>query len=102
MTRTPGAKEIETAVLIRMADSRATLLAANQASSLVSGTKNHSGLSVVRVIAALADAPHVVLLLTLCVGAIVLGPRRTIGMVGRSSARALQKGTAPKMLLEAK
>ncbi|WNC95450.1 hypothetical protein RI103_37780 (plasmid) [Paraburkholderia sp. FT54] len=102
MTRTPGDREIETAILTRMADSRATLLAANRTSSAVPAIRKQWRLPANSLIDALADAPHVALLLALCVGAIVIGPRRTIGIVGRSGVTALLKSAPRKVLLDAK
>ena len=102
MTRTPGDREIETAILTRMADSRATLLAANRTSSAIPAIRKQWRLPANSLIGALADAPHVALLLALCVGAIVIGPRRTIGIVGRSGVTALLKSAPRKVLLDAK
>jgi hypothetical protein len=49
----------------------------------------------------LADAPRVTLLLALCVGAIAFGPRRTLGIVGRSGITALLAGAARKVIAQA-
>ncbi|REE23603.1 hypothetical protein B0G71_6879 [Paraburkholderia sp. BL27I4N3] len=47
----------------------------------------------------MAEAPRVTLPLALCVGAIVLGPRRTIVIAGHSGITAWLGGTVRKVLL---
>lgn len=84
--RTP--KEAQAVILLRMAASREALLLANSTPpsgpALHPQPRSHAA----SLVASLADAPRVTLLLALCVGAIVLGPRRTMGIVSRSGITA--------------
>ena len=95
------ANEAETGILLRMAASRAALLAANSAPPSVPAVPGQPRSPATSFMASLADAPRVTLLLALCVGAIVLGPRRTIGIAGRSGIGAWLGGTVRKVILEA-
>jgi hypothetical protein len=100
MNRASTGMETESAILLRMADSRAALLVANSTpppSVPVVHGQNRS--PAVSVMASLAEAPRVTLLLALCIGAIVLGPRRTIGIAGRSGITAWLGGTVRKVML---
>jgi hypothetical protein len=81
-------KEAQAAILLRMAESREALLIANRAPPSVPAIRGQTGSSVAGVMTALGEAPRVTLLLALCVGAIVLGPRRTVGIVSRSGVTA--------------
>lgn len=92
-------REAETAILLRMAASRAALLAANSTPSSVPAVHGRTRSPAVDVIASLADAPRVTLLVALCVGAIVLGPRRTIGIASRSGITAFLGSTVRKAIL---
>ena len=93
----PIAKDAESAILIRMATSRTALLAANNAAA--SAPESHGiRRSAATVVASLADAPHVTLLMALCVGGIILGPRRTIGIVSRSSVTAWIAANVKRMV----
>jgi len=94
-TNTPA----ETAILARMAESRVALLAANSTPPAVPGGHKQSRSSASSLMASLAAAPRVTLVLALCVGAIVLGPRRTIGIVSRSGITAWLGGTVRKVVL---
>ena len=96
--RTPN--EAETAILLRMAASRAALLAANSAPPSVPAVPGQIRSPVTSFIASLKDAPRVTLLLALCVGAIVLGPRRATGIASRSGIAAWLGGTVRKVVLE--
>ncbi|MFP4891076.1 hypothetical protein [Paraburkholderia sp. EG304] len=74
-------------ILERMEASRTALVVANQTAALPAPrAASRSQLSTV--LASLAEAPHVALLLALVVGGIVLGPRRTLSIAGRSGAAA--------------
>jgi hypothetical protein len=81
--------EAESAVLSRMAASRAALLEANRVSLAASAARKPSGHSAATLVVALKDAPRVTLLMALCLSAIILGPRRTIGIASRSGVTAL-------------
>ncbi|WP_042328583.1 hypothetical protein [Paraburkholderia ginsengisoli] len=80
--------EAQAAILLRMAESREALLAANRPPPSVPVVRGQAQSSVTSVMASLAETPRVTLLLALCVGAIVLGPRRTVGIVSRSGITA--------------
>jgi hypothetical protein len=80
--------EAQTAVLLRMAASREALLRANRAPPSAQVGSEQPQAVVASLLASLAGAPRVTLLLALCVGAIVLGPRRTISVAGRSGITA--------------
>ncbi|MEA3085059.1 MAG: hypothetical protein QOC89_2756 [Paraburkholderia sp.] len=99
MTRAPTSREAETALLLRMAESRTALLAANSTPSSVPAVHGQTRPPAVGLIASLADAPRVTLLLALCVGAIVLGPRRAIVIASRSGVTAWLGGTVRKVIL---
>src|SRR6201996_4019640 len=88
MNRVATNSEAETAILLRMAESRTALLAANSTPPLVATEGGLTWPRTASTIASLADAPRVTLLLALCVGAIVLGPRRTIVIAIRSGITA--------------
>lgn len=81
-------REAQAAILLRMAASREALLAANRAPAAVPPVRGQARSSAASVMTALGEAPRVTLLLALCVGAIVLGPRRTVGIVSRSGITA--------------
>ncbi|MFM0512830.1 hypothetical protein [Paraburkholderia sp. RL17-373-BIF-A] len=100
MNQVPTNSEAEAAILLRMAESRTALLAANSTPSSVPAVHGQTRPPAVGLIASLADAPRVTLLLALCVGAIVLGPRRTIGIVSRSGITAWLGGTVRKVILK--
>jgi hypothetical protein len=99
VTRAPTTREAETAILLRMAESRTALLAATSAPPSVPAVRGQTWSPAVGLIASLADAPRVTLLLASCVGAIVLGPRRTFGIVSRSGIHAWLGGTVRKVIL---
>jgi hypothetical protein len=80
--------EAETAILLRMAASRDALLAANSTPRSVPAVHGQMRSPAASLLASLADAPRVTLPLAICIGAIVLGPRRTIGTVGGSGIKA--------------
>ncbi|MCP2091084.1 UNVERIFIED_ORG: hypothetical protein J2Y81_007171 [Paraburkholderia sediminicola] len=98
MTRTGNHKEAENAVLMRMAKSRAALLAVNRVPPAVPVAGRRTRSPATDVLASLADAPRVTLLLALCVGTIVLGPRRAFVIVGRSGITAWLGGTVRKVI----
>ena len=98
MSRASTDREAETAILLRMATSRAALLAANCTPPSVPAVHGRTRSPAVDVIASLADAPRVTLLLALCVGTIVLGPRRAFVIVGRSGITAWLGGTVRKVI----
>jgi len=100
MNRVATNNEAETAILLRMAESRKALLAANSTPPSVPAVLGQTRPPAVGLIASLADAPRVTLLLALCVGAIVLGPRRTVGIAGRSGIAAWLGGTVRKAVLK--
>jgi hypothetical protein len=100
MNRVATNSEAETAILLRMAESRTALLAANSTPPSVPAVLGQTRPPAVGLIASLADAPRVTLLLALCVGAIVLGPRRTVGIAGRSGIAAWLGGTVRKAVLK--
>ncbi|PRX32919.1 hypothetical protein B0G75_103146 [Paraburkholderia sp. BL18I3N2] len=99
MNRRHTNRERESAILARMAESRAALLAANCTPLSAPAVHGRSRSPAVGLVASLADAPRVTLLLALCAGAIVLGPRRTIGIVSRSGITAWLGGTVRKAIL---
>ncbi|WP_240975366.1 hypothetical protein [Paraburkholderia aromaticivorans] len=99
MNRASINREAETAILLRMAESRTALLAANSTSPSVPAVGGQTPFSAAGLIVSLADAPRVTLLLALCVGAIVLGPRRTIIIASRSGITAWLRGTVRKVIL---
>ncbi|MEX3898257.1 hypothetical protein [Paraburkholderia sp. BR10954] len=74
-------------ILERMEASRTALVVANRTAALPAA-RAASRFPVSTVLASLAEAPHVALLLALVVGGIVLGPRRTLSIAGRSGAAA--------------
>ncbi|MBB5459555.1 hypothetical protein [Paraburkholderia sp. Cpub6] len=74
-------------ILERMGASRAALVAANQTAALPA-VRAASRSSAGNVLASLAEAPHVALLLALVIGGVVLGPRRTLSIAGRSGLAA--------------
>ncbi|MBB5415911.1 hypothetical protein QF000_006874 [Paraburkholderia atlantica] len=74
-------------ILERMEASRTALVAANRTAVLPTA-RAASRSPVSTVFASLAEAPHVALLLALVVGGIVLGPRRTLSIAGRSGVTA--------------
>jgi hypothetical protein len=74
-------------ILERMEASRTALVVANQTAALPA-PRAAARSSVSHVLASLAEAPHVALLLALVVGGIVLGPRRTLTVAGRSGLTA--------------
>ena len=87
MNRAPFREEAEAAILARMAASRAALLEANSPPPGVSVVRRQTSLPATFV-SAIAETPRVATLLALCVGAIILGPRRTLAIAGRSGAAA--------------
>jgi hypothetical protein len=98
MNHAPTHEEAETAVLARMAASRIALLEAISTPPevpAVHGPTRHPAASFV---AALADAPRVTLILALCVSAVVLGPRRTVGIAGRSGVTAWVGSSMRKLI----
>ncbi|RKT13702.1 hypothetical protein B0G69_6883 [Paraburkholderia sp. RAU2J] len=88
MNREHTSREAQAAILLRMAASRKALLAANRAPPAVPAVRGQTRSTVTGVVTSLAEAPRVTLLLALCVGAIVLGPRRTVSIAGRSGITA--------------
>ena len=98
MNRALNDKEAELAILQRMAISRAALLAANSTPPSVRAVHGQTWSPAANLIALLADAPRVTLMLALCVGAIVLGPRRTIVIASRSGMAAWLGGTVRKVI----
>jgi hypothetical protein len=94
-------KIAENATLMRMAQSRTALLAANSMPPPVMVASHRSRLPAPSILAPLADAPRVTLLLALCVGAIVLGPRRTLGIAGRSGIASWVGSNVRKAVLGA-
>jgi hypothetical protein len=101
MNHAPGDDETETAILLRMAASRAALLAANSTPPSVPAVHGQMRSPAAGLIASLADAPRVTLLLALCVSAIVLGPGRTIGIASRSGIAAWLGDTVRKVIHKA-
>lgn len=87
MNRAPIHDDAEAVILARMAASRAALLEANSIATGVSGVRRQTSLPATFV-AAIAETPRVATLLALTVGAIILGPRRTLAIAGRSGAAA--------------
>ncbi|MFM0246187.1 hypothetical protein [Paraburkholderia sediminicola] len=98
MSRAPTDREAETAILLRMAQSRAALLVANRPPPSVPTVRGQTRSPVASVIALLEDAPRVTLLLALCVGTIVLGPRKTIGVASHSGIAAWLGGTVRNVI----
>ncbi|MFM0061017.1 hypothetical protein PQR64_35930 [Paraburkholderia phytofirmans] len=101
MKRAIGNKEQETAILTRMADSRAALVEANSAPQPISGSRNRNRHPAAGILASLPDAPHVTLVLALSVGAIAFGPRRLFGIAARSGITAWLGRTIHQAILKA-
>ena len=74
-------------ILERMEASRTALVVANRTVALPAA-RPASRSAARSVLASLAEAPHVALLLALVIGGIVLGPRRTLSIAGRSGLTA--------------
>ncbi|MFM0736441.1 hypothetical protein PQQ51_04210 [Paraburkholderia xenovorans] len=96
MNHEPIPNETESAILLRMAASREALLVANRTPPSVPVVRGQTRPAVATLVTSLAEAPRVTLLLALCVSAIVLGPRRTIGVAGRSGIATWLGGTVRK------
>jgi hypothetical protein len=75
-------------ILERMAISRSQLLATRAPQSSLPRLPRSPGRAV-EIAGALRDAPRVSMLLAMCVGALVFGPRRMLMMAARSAAAAL-------------
>lgn len=97
MNRVPSYHESEAAILARMAESRVALLAANTVTEAVDASGGPARIPGANLVAALVETPRVALLLAFCVGAIVLGPRRTISIAGRSGVTAWVAASARKL-----
>jgi hypothetical protein len=80
-------KDVQAVLLQRMAVSRTALLEANRLAASPPLRALARG-SAANVVASLVDAPHVTLLLALVAGGIILGPRRTVRIAGRSGLTA--------------
>ncbi|PRY04055.1 hypothetical protein [Paraburkholderia sp. BL25I1N1] len=98
MNRTVSIREAETAILLRMAETRAGLLLANSLPPSTPSIRGQTRSPALGLVVSLTEAPRVTLLLALCVGAIVLGPRRTVVVAGRSGITAWLGGTVRKVL----
>jgi hypothetical protein len=98
MNRGRNSKEAQSAILLRMAESREALLIANRTPPSVPAVRGQGRSSAASVVATLSETPRVTLLLALCVAAIVLGPRRTVGIVGRSGITAWLSVAARKAI----
>lgn len=101
MKRAIGNKEQETAILTRMADSRAALVEANSTPQPISGSRDRNRHPAAGILASIADAPHVTLVLALSVGAIAFGPRRLVGIAARSGITAWLGRTIHQAILKA-
>jgi hypothetical protein len=102
MNRASDANKAESEILTRMAASRAALLVANHtAPASVPVSRGRSRPPAASLMTSLADAPRVTLLLALCIGAIALGPHRTLRIVGRAGITAWLAGTARKVIAQA-
>lgn len=71
-------QELQAAILARMSATRARLLAGNAVNAAGSSLTKKSS-STVGLLKALVNAPHVVLLLALCIGGLMFVPRRNKG-----------------------
>ena len=91
-------REAQAAILLRMAASREALLVANRAPSAVPAVRGQTRSAAASMVTSLAEAPRVTLLLALFVGAIVLGPRRTVAIAGRSGITAWLSVAARKAI----
>jgi hypothetical protein len=98
MNHGPTHEEAERAVLSRMAASRVALLKANRSARMIAAAHGQTRHPAAGFVAALAAAPRVTLVLALCVSAIVLGPRRTVGIAGRSGIAAWLGGSMRKLV----
>jgi hypothetical protein len=98
MTRSQSPAETEAVILDRMAASRIALRSANLSLSVVPATQGLAGRSVSTVLTTVKEAPRVTLLIALCMGALVLGPRRTVRTALRSLAVALVGSSARKLV----
>ncbi|KAA1007680.1 hypothetical protein FVF58_23450 [Paraburkholderia panacisoli] len=88
MNRALTCKEAEAAILARMAASRVALLEANSTPTDVSVARRQIRLPAASFVGAMTQAPRVTAVLALCVGAIILGPRRTVAIASRSGIAA--------------
>ncbi|MFL9960288.1 hypothetical protein PQR02_03935 [Paraburkholderia sediminicola] len=98
MNRVMTCKEAEAAILARMAASRVALLEANSTPTDVSVARRQTRLPAATFVGAMAEAPRVTVVLALCVGAIILGPRRTVAIAGRSGVAAWVGGSVRKLV----
>jgi hypothetical protein len=97
-----SASETETAILLRMSASRGALLAANRTPSSIRAARGNSREHAAStIVASLAGAPRVALVLALCAGAILPGPRQAIGIASRSGITAWLGRTARDVMLRA-
>lgn len=98
MNRVLSHQESEAAILARMQASRVELLSANTLVDVASATRSRAGarLPVGNIVTALAETPRVALLLAFCVGTVVLGPKRTLRIAGRSGVTAWVASSAKK------
>jgi hypothetical protein len=99
MNRALTCEEAETAILARMAASRVALLEANSTPTDVSVARRQTRLSAASVVGAMTEAPRVTVLLAICVGVIVLGPRRTVAIVSRSGVAAWVGSSVRKLFI---
>jgi hypothetical protein len=100
MTRPITPEEAESVILARMAASRMALLEANRTPIAVPApvALAQTRRTAADFVGALAKAPRVTVLLALCAGAIVLGPRRTVTIAGRSGAAAWVGASVRKLV----
>lgn len=84
-------------ILLRMEVSREALLATRALPAQDSGRRRGALTGAVSVASAFGAAPHVGLLLALCVAAVAFGPRRAITVAGRSALTAWLAASARKL-----
>lgn len=98
MNRTVNLEEAESLILSRMAASRVALLEATRPPAANSALPGGSAHPVASFVTALAAAPRVTMVLALCVSAIVLGPKRTVNIAGRSGVSAWVGSSVKKLV----
>lgn len=100
MTRASTNRDAESAILLRMAESRAALLVAKSTLSSAPAAHARTRPPAASLISSMTEAPRVTLLLALCLGAVILGPRRTFVIAGRSGITAWLGSSVRKVILK--
>lgn len=85
------------ALLLRMAQSRDALREANAMALIPRRQRNSVMTSATGAAVALANAPHVTLVLALCVGALTFGPSRALRTILRAGVSAWVANSAKRV-----